>query len=96
VDPAQLLLGRAVREVRKAQGLTQKQVAERTGVHVTYLSDVERGARNPSWKVIASLAAGMGVPTADIAGRYDALAAGRKGATSVRGSQNTERPTPGA
>jgi len=67
------MLGVAVREVRKTQGLTQKQVADRAGVHVTYLSDIERGARNPSWKAIAALASGMGVPTADIARRYDAL-----------------------
>jgi transcriptional regulator with XRE-family HTH domain len=84
-DREQALLGDAVREVRKAQGLTQKQVADRTGVHVTYLSDIERGARNPSWKVIASLAAGMGVPTAHIAQSYDALAAQRAQDTGHHG-----------
>jgi transcriptional regulator with XRE-family HTH domain len=81
-DGEQVLLGRAVRDARMAQGLTQKQVAERTGVHVTYISDIERGARNPSWKTIVSLAAGMGVSTADIAGRYDALVVRQGGVTS--------------
>jgi len=84
-DGEQVWLGQAVREARKAQGLTQKQVAERTGIHVTYISDIERGARNPSWKTIASLAAGMDVSTADVAGRYDALVARRRGATTRQG-----------
>jgi len=86
-DRESVLLGQAVREARKAQGLTQKQVAERSGVHVTYISDIERGARNPSWKAIASLAAGMGVSTADIARRYDALVVGQPGGTGRRDHQ---------
>ena len=72
-DRQQALLGTAIREVRKSRGMTQKQLAQRTGIHVTYISDIERGARNPSWDKIATLAAGMSVPTADIAARYDAL-----------------------
>ena len=40
----------------------------------TYISDVERGVRNPSWDVVARLAEGMGVPAAVIAAEYDRLA----------------------
>lgn len=67
-------LGRAVRAVRKAQGLTQEELAARADLHPTYISDVERGVRNPSWDVVARLAEGMRVPTTAITAEYDALA----------------------
>jgi transcriptional regulator with XRE-family HTH domain len=50
------LFGRAVRKRRLALGLTQETVAELSGLHRTYLSDVERGARNPSLIIIARIA----------------------------------------
>lgn len=65
-------LGRAVKAVRARQGLTQEQVSATSGLHPTYLSDIERGARNPSWEVITRLAAGLGVRVAEIAEAYDA------------------------
>ena len=39
-------LGAAVRELRLARGLTQEGLADRAGLHTTYVSDVERGRRN--------------------------------------------------
>lgn len=42
-------------------------------MHPTYISDVERGVRNPSWDVVARLAEGMGVPLATLAAEYDRL-----------------------
>lgn len=70
----QRLLGLALRELRTAEGITQEELSMRTGVHATYVSDVERGARNPSWgalvKLLDGLAAGMG----DLGAAYDRLA----------------------
>jgi transcriptional regulator with XRE-family HTH domain len=54
-DPRSLF-GQAVRKRRLALGLTQETVAELSGLHRTYLSDVERGARNPSLFIIARIA----------------------------------------
>jgi transcriptional regulator with XRE-family HTH domain len=65
-DRQQVLLGEAVRAARKAQGLTQKQVAERTGVHVTYISDIERGARNPTVLVLGKLAEALQVEPSEL------------------------------
>ena len=40
--------GFAVRTRREELKLTQEELAERVGIHRTYLSDIERGTRNPS------------------------------------------------
>ncbi len=66
-------LGQAVKAIRTAQDLTQEDLAARADLHPTYISDVERGVRNPSWDVIARLAEGMGVPVATIAAEYDRI-----------------------
>jgi transcriptional regulator with XRE-family HTH domain len=70
----QARIGKAVKAVRTAQGLTQEDLAAKADLHPTYISDVERGVRNPSWDVIARLAEGMDVPSANIAASYDQLA----------------------
>jgi transcriptional regulator with XRE-family HTH domain len=64
-------LGRAVKQARIERGLTQEQVSAASGLHPTYISDIERGARNPSWEVMARLAAGMGVSLSDIGSLFD-------------------------
>lgn len=64
--------GRAVKQIRIQRGLTQEQVSAASGLHPTYISDIERGARNPSWQVITQLAEGIGVSTAEIAQHFDA------------------------
>lgn len=69
--PSQIRLGRAVKHVRAQVGMTQEQVANKIDMHATYISDIERGARNPSWEAIARLAKGMGVGVAEIAAAYD-------------------------
>jgi transcriptional regulator with XRE-family HTH domain len=69
----QARLGQAVKTIRTAQRLTQEDLAARADLHPTYISDVERGTRNPSWNVIARLAEGMGVPVATIAAEYDRI-----------------------
>ena len=50
------LLGVAIKTERFVLGISQEELAERAGLHRTYVSDVERGARNPSIATIAKLA----------------------------------------
>lgn len=64
-------LGRAVKTVRVSRGLTQEQVSAASGLHPTYISDIERGARNPSWEAVTRLAAGMGTTVEEIGRTYD-------------------------
>ncbi|MGE3537841.1 MAG: helix-turn-helix domain-containing protein [Candidatus Tectimicrobiota bacterium] len=42
------LLGATIRHYRRYRGLTQRALAERTGLNVTYVGEVERGVRNLS------------------------------------------------
>lgn len=50
------LLGIAIKTERCVLGYSQEELAERAGLHRTYVSDVERGARNPSIASIEKLA----------------------------------------
>jgi transcriptional regulator with XRE-family HTH domain len=64
-DP-RLLLGQRVRVLRLAQGISQEELADRAGVHRTYLGGVERGERNPSLRNIARIAGALGVEPGDL------------------------------
>lgn len=55
----QSLFGRNVRVLRADRGLTQEELADLAGVHVTYLSGVENGRRNVTLSVVERLAAAL-------------------------------------
>lgn len=52
---------KAIIEARTSQNLTQKQLAERTGINQADISKLENGMRNPSIKLLKRLAEGMGM-----------------------------------
>jgi transcriptional regulator with XRE-family HTH domain len=54
-------LGKRVRELREQRGLSQEQLAERAGLHWTYVSGIERGRRNPGLNTLGALAKALGV-----------------------------------
>lgn len=56
---ARQLLGRNVRRHREQLGWSQEELAERSGLHRTYVSGVERGVRNPTLTVLLSLAGAL-------------------------------------
>lgn len=51
----------AMIDARKSSGLTQKQLAERTGIAQADISKLEGGNANPSLRTLQRLAAGMGM-----------------------------------
>jgi transcriptional regulator with XRE-family HTH domain len=57
-----LTFGKQLRQIRLAQGLSQDQLAERTGLHATAIGRLERGAREPRVTTVMRLAQGLGVP----------------------------------
>jgi transcriptional regulator with XRE-family HTH domain len=52
--------------LRKQNGLTQEQLAERAGLHVTYISGIENGSRNPSLTAIEALARGFDLDLSEL------------------------------
>ncbi len=60
-SPAHAALGRAVRQLREKEKLTQEQLARASGLQPTYISDIERGVRNPTWSVVVAIADALDV-----------------------------------
>ena len=58
---AEFSIMQALIDARKQSGLTQKQLAERTGIAQADISRLERGTGNPSLKTLHRLAEGMGM-----------------------------------
>lgn len=59
-------LGENVRRERLRQGLTQDALAVEAGMRRSYLSDLERGVRNPSVHALGRLAMALKVEAADL------------------------------
>ena len=58
-----------VRRLRAKKNLSQKALAERSGVSVSYVSMLERGQRSPPLETIEKLARALGVPPATLLGK---------------------------
>jgi len=61
-DPRVGDFGKNLRAARRLAGLTQEQVAERSGVHATEVSRIEAGKRDPKISTLERLAAAVEVP----------------------------------
>jgi transcriptional regulator with XRE-family HTH domain len=59
-------LGTAIRKRRNDLGLSQEKLAERAGLHRTYIADIERGARNVSIENIEKLAKALEISVSEI------------------------------
>jgi transcriptional regulator with XRE-family HTH domain len=66
-DPTTRALGLAVRQLRDRRGLSQEELARRSGLHPTYISGIERGLRNPTWRSLARLCQALGVTISELA-----------------------------
>ena len=58
-------LGQNVKHLREA-GLTQADLGRETGLHWSYISAVERGARNPGIDNLGALASGLNVALSEL------------------------------
>ncbi len=55
------IFGENVRKARKVKGLSQEELALDTGIKRSYISDLERGTRNPTVRAVGRLAIALGV-----------------------------------
>jgi transcriptional regulator with XRE-family HTH domain len=56
-----LKFGKKLREIRLSKNMSQGDVAKVLGVHRSYISGLERGARNPSLVTVQKIARALGV-----------------------------------
>ena len=61
-----LRLGKRIRELRLQRGYSQEAFAEKCGFDRTYISLVERGHRNLSFRNLARLAEGLGISVSEL------------------------------
>ncbi len=59
-------IGETLRAERNARGLTLRQVAERSHISVSYLAEIERGEKDPSSRVLESVAHGLGIEVSEL------------------------------
>ena len=59
-------LGSNLRRLRTERGLSQEAFAELANIHRTYVSDIERGTRNPTITIVERLAAALGVAASEL------------------------------
>jgi transcriptional regulator with XRE-family HTH domain len=73
--PSLIPFGRALRALRSEAGFTQEQLAQAASLHMSYVSGIEQGQRNPSYLTLLALAHGLGVTAAELVERAERLAA---------------------
>jgi len=64
IKSARKLLAENLRRLRKSKGLSQDSLADKAGLHRTFVGSVERCERNISIDNIERLAGALGVPVA--------------------------------
>ena len=69
---AALLFGVALRSARRTRGWSQEALAERAGLHPTFVSLLERGLRQPSLETVLRLSRALGVPVGELVGPVEA------------------------
>jgi hypothetical protein len=60
------VLGRRLRDLRRARGERLTDTAARAGMSPQYLSELERGRKDPSSEILAAAAGALGVPLREV------------------------------
>ncbi|SDR44924.1 transcriptional regulator, XRE family [Rhizobiales bacterium GAS113] len=81
------LVGRNFARLRREKGFTQEQFAEISGMTQQYVSDLERGLRNPTVVTLFHLASALGVSHVDLVLPDDEA---RRSTANVRASKTRQ------
>jgi transcriptional regulator with XRE-family HTH domain len=73
-DPLASLFGTVIRVRRESAGLSQEELAERTGVSRNYIGMVERGETNATLRVIQNLAKSLATSMTSLVSELEARA----------------------
>jgi transcriptional regulator with XRE-family HTH domain len=69
VQVAAAAFGARLKAARNAEGLTLREVSERSGLSITYLSDLERGElQNPTLKALEAIGSALTTPLDELLG----------------------------
>jgi transcriptional regulator with XRE-family HTH domain len=71
-EQEQIILGQALRALRKQAGMTQEQVAEQLEVDPTFIGRLERGQRGAHWRTIRRILRAIDASVSDFAREIDA------------------------
>ena len=59
-------VGKRLRSYRTGQGLSQEKLAEKAGLHPTYIGQVERGEKNLTIESLEKITSALDVPMANV------------------------------
>ena len=65
------MVGSELRKARESAGMTQEELADRSALHRTYVSMLEREKKSPSLAALFLLCRAMGISTADFVARLE-------------------------
>ena len=59
-------IGRKLRQFRQKKGYSQETLADRAGLHPTYIGQVERGEKNITVETLAKITTALGIPISSV------------------------------
>ena len=62
----------SIRELRRRKNFTLRQLSEKTGYTVSFLSQLERGIKNPSLDALRAIAQELNLTQREVKTRYEA------------------------
>lgn len=61
-----LILGKRIRNARTVSGISQEKLAEHSGLHSTYIGQIERGEKCPTIESVYKIAKGLNISLSDL------------------------------
>jgi transcriptional regulator with XRE-family HTH domain len=65
------MLGRELKNIREAAGMSQERLAFEAGVHRTYISLLERDKKSPTFNVLLRICKALNVSAAELVDRVE-------------------------
>lgn len=65
MDNISVIFGKRVKNIRMSKNLSQEKLAELSGLHSTYIGQIERGEKNPTIESIYKISVGLDISLSD-------------------------------